>query len=218
MDQKIQTSFIPKRQSEARGAVTKAKRPMTLFNWLSGIVFILAVLLTVGFFSYERLTISRNKTKASIIENEIQALDPELTEELGVVKSRVDLGKRFLSAHLALSSLFSLIEESTVRNIYFSEFDLETNPGEKASIKAKGEAPSYAVLNFQSKIFRDSNLVSNVSFLNMNLNDRGAVNFELTAEVDPVVASYKEKLEPSLEATEETPDQLILEEEDQTEN
>jgi len=155
MDQRIQTSFIPKRQSEARGAVAKAKRPMTLFNWLSGIVFILAIILTVGFFSYERLIINQNKAKASIIEKEIQALDTQLTEELGLVKSRVDLGKRFLSNHLALSSLFSLIEESTLRSIYFSEFNLETNPGDKASIKAKGEAPSYAVLNFQSfKRFR----------------------------------------------------------------
>ena len=218
MDQRIQTSFIPKRQSEARGAVARAKRPMTLFNWFSGVIFILAVILTVGFFSYERLIISQNKSKALIIEKEIQALDTELTEELGLVKSRIDLGKRFLSNHLALSSLFSLIEESTVRNIYFSDFDLETNPGEKISIKAKGEAPSYAVLNFQSKVFKDSDLVTNVNFSGMNLNERGAVKFELAADVDAKVASYKEKLEFSSESAEEVSGQLILDEESQTEN
>jgi len=52
----------------------------------------------------------------------------------------------------------------------------------------------------------------------MNLNERGAVNFELAAEVDPKVASYKEKLEFSSEPVEEIPDQSIPEEENQTEN
>ncbi len=124
------------------------------------------------------------------IQNEISAFEPELTRELLAVKNRIDSGRQLLQRHISTSSFFLLLESLTVRNVFFTELSLETSSGGWAVLKAKGEAPSYAILAFQANTLRGSDFIRNTKFSDVNLNEQGRVVFSLEAEVDPRLVLY----------------------------
>gem|GEM_PF-494869 len=187
MEQKIATSFIPK---SSGSRTIKAKRPFSFLIWLISVIFILSVAGAVLMFFYERFLLSQHEAKKMAIQNEISAFEPELTRELLAVKNRIDSGRQLLQRHISTSSFFLLLESLTVRNVFFTELSLETSSGGWAVLKAKGEAPSYAILAFQANTLRGSDFIRNTKFSDVNLNEQGRVVFSLEAEVDPRLVLY----------------------------
>jgi len=193
MDQRFQTSLIPKQNVEGR-TLSKAKKPGTIFYWIGVILLFGSVLGVATLFTYERILLSQIAQKKLEIQAEVKAFDPELTESLTKVKSRIDSGEEIISNHLAISLFFDLLETLTARGVYFTEFDFRTPEGEKANFTAKGEAPSYAVLAFQSDTLKQSEYLLNPKFSDINLNDNGRVVFVIAAEMDPRAILYRTAL------------------------
>ncbi|MEK7552313.1 MAG: hypothetical protein AAB534_02760 [Patescibacteria group bacterium] len=195
MEPNSQPSFIPKRQT--RDVVARAKSPTTLFYWIGVLVFVVAILMAVGLFVFNRFVLlPQLEEKKLNIKKEIEAFDPKLTETLTVLKQRIDFGKGLLSRHTSASAVFDLIEKNTVKGVYFSNFVFTANPGAIATIAGRGESPSYAVLAFQSEVLEKSNLILNPIFSGIDLNEKGRVNFELSAEISEDAVSYSKSLEP----------------------
>jgi len=191
MDQKFQSSLIPKKQSYGNNTLSRVKKPGTIFYWIGIGLFFTAVIASVGFFVYERVLLSQIAQKKFLIQKEIENFDPELTESLSDIKDRIDSGEEIVSKHLATSLFFSLLESLTVKGVQFTEFDFGIPVGERASFTAKGEAPSYAVLAFQSDVLEDSEYMLNPEFSEINLNEKGRVIFSLTAEMDSRAILYQ---------------------------
>lgn len=198
MDQRFQTSLIPKRPSGEGSSIAKAKKPGTLFYWISVLIFFAAVVAAATFFVYERYLLSQIAQKKLQIQEEVKAFDPNLSQTLTKVKDRIDSGEQIIENHLALSLFFELLEDLTARGVYFTNFDFKTPSGAKANFVAEGEAPSYAVLAFQSDALKASKYFLKPEFSEINLNDEGRVVFTLTAEMDPKVILYKTALSPSV--------------------
>lgn len=204
MDPKVQTSFIPKREDRR---TLKAKRPFSFVYWIISMAFILSVALTIFLFVYERIILISHEEKKLAIQKEIELFEPDLTRELTAVKNRVDSGKRLLSGHLSSSSFFRVLENLTVRNVYFTDLSINLSSNQKAVLQAKGEAPSYAVLAFQSNTIKQSGLFLNPKFSEVNLNDLGRVVFSLEAEIDPRVILYTSSIPQPIEPVEDAPDE-----------
>lgn len=213
MEQKFQSSFIPKKQDGNSGLVSKVKKPATMFYWLSMIVFFLSLVLAGTLFAYEKFVLVQQlEEKKQQIQNEINSFDKELTNTLTVMKKRIDSGKDLLAGHIDASAAFELLESLAVENVFFSEFSFSATPGGQGIIEVFGEAPNYAVLAFQSDVLKDSNKILNPKFHEVNLNDFGRVAFQLSADIDPSVISYQENLSAS-----EQPEDEFIEDEFNTE-
>lgn len=218
MEQKSSSSFIPK---SVGPKTLRARKPFSLFIWLVSFLFIASVFSSVVMFFYERFLLSQHEAKKEAIQNEIRAFEPELTRELTAIKNRVDSGQKLLQSHISASSFFLLLESLTVRNVFFSELSLNTSSDSWPTIQAKGEAPSYAVLAFQSNSLKGSDVIRNVKFGDVNLNEKGTVGFSLEMEVDPRLVLYSAlfpRLEDSSSETqsEVESEELILETESES--
>lgn len=206
MEQKFQSSFIPKKQSEDKGFVIRAKKPMTMFYWLSMGLFFLTVILSGTLFAYKRFVLVKQlEQKKQQIQDEINSFDRELTNTLTILKRRVDAGEKLLSEHISVAPVFSLIESLAITKLFFNDFSFTATPGEDAKIEAHGEVPSYAALAFQSETLKQSDMILNPVFSELNLNDLGRVVFFLETGVAPSLVSYRTNILES-QITEESPD------------
>jgi len=191
MDQRFQTSLIPKRPENEGRSLSQARKPGTWFYWVSVFIFFAAIFAAAGLFGYERYLLSQIAQKKQLIDVEVKAFDKQLTETLTVAKERIDAGEEIISNHLAVSLFFNLLEDLTARGVYFSEFDFKTPEEGPVAFIAQGEAPSYAVLAFQSDVLKDSEYIIRPQFSEINLNEKGRIDFKLTAEMDSRSILYK---------------------------
>lgn len=191
IEQKFQPSFIPKRQSEVKGMVSKAKRPTTLFHWIGVFAFVVSLSLSAMVFVYGKFVITKQLEERKLaLKSEVEAFDTKLTNTLTTLKQRIDSGQTLLSKHISASALFLLLEGITAKNTYFNQFSFSALPGEVAKIEAKGEVSSFASLAFQSDTLNKSDFIDNVVFSDLNVNDKGKVVFKVEAEISPDLISY----------------------------
>ena len=59
MDQRFQTSLIPKKKAPSGSNLSRVKKPGTIFYWIGIILFFTAVFAAAGFFVYERVLLSQ---------------------------------------------------------------------------------------------------------------------------------------------------------------
>lgn len=194
MDRDFQTSFIPKKKAETRSAISKVKRPMTIYSWVAVIIFVIALILAVGGFFYQRYLISQNDEKKTLIQNEISSFDPELTETLSSIKSRVDSGNEILGKHLSVSRFLDALESITVGSIFLETLSLSAVLRDNIEITVGGKASSYMALAYQSDVLREADFIKNLDFSDVNLDEEGNVVFSFSAGLDPEVILYENNI------------------------
>lgn len=197
MENRFQTSFIPKRPVVA-GAndIVRRKGPPSFLLIVGVLVFIVALAATGGLFLYKRTLAASNEQKKLQIEDAIRDFAPELTSQLTVLKSRIDSGKSLLGNHVAFSSVLNLLEVGTAKTVRFTDmtFTYTVDPvtrEQKVNINMKGEAQTYAAVAFQSDMFSKNENLRNPVFSDLNLNDRGLVIFNVKADLNPKSILYK---------------------------
>jgi hypothetical protein len=194
MAQEFQTSFIPKKTFDV-GMAPARKAGSSLSGIFSFVAFILILLSVVGaggVFLYERFLIASIENKKESLERAKNAFEPELIREL----SRLDLKLRgsqgLLDRHLAPSGIFDLLEDITLETVRFTELSYAAEK-EAIRLTLQGEALSFASVALQSDEFGKHRSLRSPVFSGLTLDDRGNVQFGVTALVDPIVLSYRER-------------------------
>lgn len=135
------------------------------------------------------------ESKAVSLERAKEAFDPGLIEELSRLNSRIEASDDIISSHLLLTPLFKLIEESTLKNVRFSQFDFLVRDSGNIELFMTGQALDYATVVLQSDLFGQSKFLKNQVFSNINLDSFGNVGFLFKAEVDPGLVLFKSNVE-----------------------
>ena len=194
MDQKIQTSFIPKKslaaasQSKDRyGARTKSSIGIVFLITL--IMFIGVVALAIGMFLYQQFLLQNIEKKKDSIERARAAFEPALIEEIGRIDVRMTSAREILDNHKAPSVLFDLLEDATLTSIQFKNLNYGMKEG-RISISMGGVASSFSSVALQSDIFGKNKFIQEPIFSNLNLDDKGNVIFDFSAFVDIRLLSY----------------------------
>lgn len=105
-------------------------------------------------------------------------------------KKKIDDFATILSSHKITSNIFSFIEEKTLNDVWFSNFNMQENTDE---IILSGEARDMIVLSQQVKIFEESrNYVKSVDILDSRINSAGRVSFVLNLFLDNKIFNYQE--------------------------
>lgn len=197
MEPKFQSSFIPKGPilNTASGALMRQNTEgKSLLAYLALIIFSLSVLLALGMFGYKFYLKYRIKQMGVDLENARETLQPEVIRELTRLDDRLISSQELITKHQILSPLFEFLEVSTPKTVRFRDFRYSMTEG-GIELSMSGEARGYAALALQADIFNKSPYFKDSIFSDLNLNEKGDINFSFKAIVDPSMVSYQREVE-----------------------
>jgi hypothetical protein len=191
MEPKFQQTFIPKKPvvTATPQRNPSGRHPIGILPLIAWAIFILTILTAVGLFVYS-LSLEKNIQAINTQLVDVQkSFDSKLIAELKSADDRLKIGKKLLENHIAVSPLFSLLEDVTLQTVRFNNFQY-TNTDGKAVIGMAGEAAGYNALALQSDIIDSDVRFISPLFSGINLNDAGNVIFTLQSQIDSNVIKF----------------------------
>lgn len=213
MEPTFKTSFIPKKPLQpSLETKVEHKTGIDFFMLTAMIIFITAVLLTVGVFVYQFTLKTVIEGQIRNLEKARQSFDPTFINEATRLNNRIENVNKILSNHLAPSEIFSLLQEFTLQTVTFQRFLFEDGDDGNIKIIANGEADSFRSIVLQSDKFGQSGSLKDVLFSGLEPNDGDNINFVMEASLDPQLILYRENLVspdnvPAVEPVENTPEE-----------
>jgi hypothetical protein len=190
MEVKMQTSFIPKKpivESRPSGS------GVSLFLLLSIIVFIVAIALAGGVWLWQKSLVSQiEKDKQALVAAK-DSYQEDTINPLIRLNDRIVVSNNLLNSHLAISPVFTMLEQNVLRNIRLKNMKFSYTASNKIKIDLAGTASSYDALSKQSDAFGSETLrkfISQPVISDFNPTADGSVSFNFTASVDPSLVSY----------------------------
>lgn len=190
MQERVKTSFIPKASLKVERHAAPKSDPIALVNIVTGAILLVAVVLSVGVFLFERFTIQSIANKEASLERSRAAFEPATIRELSRLDGRIEAGKTLLAGHVALSALFDDLEERTLSSVRFSNFAYAIPTPGRIVLTMSGQATSFNAVALQSAEFSKSAIITDPIFSNVNINSVGAIEFNFTAVVDAARTRY----------------------------
>jgi hypothetical protein len=197
MDFKSSTSFIPKSPIEGRPSYTRKgikKNPtLSLFFLVSFALFVTVVLIATGLFVYN-ITLERGiESKEQQLTQARASFEPAIIEELVRLDRRLNVARSIVYNHNSISLFFAFLEDQTVQSLQFSDFEY-TASAERPQIKLKGRSINFNNLAQQAEILNNEHRILNPVFSNLNLDEAGGVEFEVSAELDRNMVAYSNRV------------------------
>lgn len=202
MDQNFQTSFIPKKpMMEERVATPTSVNPFTIIS----IFIFFAILLATGGLYFYKGALTQNITK---MENDLSLaqnrFEPSKIEQLQVLDKRLNASNEILAGHIALSPIFKVLQDTTIKTIRYTKFSYSFDKkvkNAKILVKMSGQSVGYGSnsgykgIALQSDILSKNKNIIDPIFSNLSLNEKGNVLFDLEFSVDPSFVDYKQMLQ-----------------------
>jgi hypothetical protein len=191
MESKFQTSFIPDK-SYNKGS--KMKTPLSIFFALSILIIVLAILASGVLFGYQFYLNRQIATKEAALSQKQAQINPDDIQQIVKVDNKLQAATALLNGHSAVSSVFSLLEADTLKNLSFTSFKFEYVSANKISMSMAGIAKNFGVVAKQQELFSSNSVKKNLKnpvFSDLSLDDKGNVIFNFTTDINPSVISYK---------------------------
>ncbi len=193
MEQQFQTSFIPKKPL-AEDRIIKP-RSVGVFSFLATIIFIASIVAGGGVYFYEILLTKQVASSADSLKRAQDAFEPTVINDLVALNKRLNSANDILNHHIAVTPIFKTLGDTTLKSIQYTKFDYSIPKGtSNILIKMSGKAPSYQSIAIQADNFGQNKYLIDPVFSNLNLDDKGSVNFDLTFSVDPSFVSYSSNI------------------------
>lgn len=208
MDKRNKISFIPQKPISRK--VQKPSRPVSLAVAVSFSVFFLTFAVYGGMFFYNNNLKKLIENKQEDLKSAKEKLDPDNTiERAQEFQKKIDDVKGILGSHISASAVFGLLEDITLKSIFFSSFEFTADEGvsiqnsenavndtpSRFTVSLDGVAPNYSSVAYQSDVIKkeikENNRIESFSISNVSLNDTGSVLFKLEMDIVPSFLSYK---------------------------
>ena len=201
MEPKFSTSFIPKNPvTSSQVSGLPKSRDISILSVVGTLLFILAVLTSLGLFAYSRVLTGKISKAEEDLATARAQFQPEKIQELIDENSKIVASKGLLEKHVAVSEVLRLLQTLTIKRMRFSSLDYSNKSGAPA-ITMDGEALTYNALAQQADIFNTNPLLKSPGFQSFSLGDNGIIKAKFSAGIDPDVVLYKKLLEPVLETS-----------------
>ncbi len=199
MEPKYQTSFIPKKPVTTSGT-TQSGGGVGLLLLVSIIIFLVSLGLAGYVFLEKNILIKKITADQDTIEANKSGLvsDAATIENLVELNARTKVAKGLLSQHMAVSSIFSFLQQGTLRSVRFKNFAF-TSAGKnnadqnRISVQMSGQAKDWETVASQADEFGKAdwkNIINEPKISNLSLNSDGSVSFLLTFYVIPSFLIY----------------------------
>jgi hypothetical protein len=190
MDSPTQPTFIP---HEAVSVMSTRRNS----GGLSELVLLIAIVLVIisgalaaGVFLYTQYLQNSNTSKLSQLNSAEASFDPSLIQQLTRLDARMTAAQTLLSAHLAPTQFFAMLEQSTVQDISFSSLSYDATNPQNVTLSMEGVAGSVNSIALQAQVFSQSGMITNPIFSNIDAQPEG-VHFNFTALINPSAISYE---------------------------
>jgi len=159
------------------------------FWWLDVIFYFTVALLlaTIICFAVFALKISFQGKKLAELENKIAtstgtAQQKEEEKKVFEYQEKIDSFANILALHKIPTNILKFFEATTLPNVWFDSFSLDSRSGE---IRLTGETEGAVALSRQIEIFEENKLVKSIANLNSEQTKTGGIRFNLNMAVDP---------------------------------
>lgn len=168
---------------------------MSFFMLIAAVIFIIAIVSAGGLYFYKRVLAAQNETKRADIEEAIKNFDDDLTKQLTLLRTRLDVANQLLSNHTAFTAFLNILQQNTVQTIRYTELRYAVAQ-DKTLITMKGEASSYVAIAYQSDVLSANDSLKSVVVSDLALNEGGTISFNVKSEIDPKAISYESTIVP----------------------
>ncbi|MFA6338450.1 MAG: hypothetical protein WCW87_00075 [Candidatus Paceibacterota bacterium] len=194
MEENFKTSFIPKKPIEEKRTSVNSEGGIGLFLFLSLIVFLTILVVSGGMILWKGVLNKQITDAQDSIAKAKSEFSSELIQQLIVLDKRIELSKKLLRRHLVVSSIFDVLEKSTLQNVSFSEMGYESIGDGNISLSLRGEARDYSTIALQSDVFAQNNMIKSPIVSDLDLGSNGNVVFSFNSTLDPLLVSYEHLL------------------------
>lgn len=201
MDSNSQTSFIPKKPLSQTG-YSYEQRGVSVATVICVIVFFGSVALSLGSYLYKGFLQKSLQNKKEVLERARKGFDLDTIKELKRLDTRIEVARKLLDQHIAVSGFLGILEQATLKSVRLNDLSLTVGSNSisaqnsslsvgNAQIKARASAKNYTSVALQSDVFNKTKGLKEPIFSDLNLDDKGNVNFTVSAFVDPQVLKFK---------------------------
>ena len=164
---------------------------LNVLTFVSSVLFVISLVAASGTFVYERFIETSLDQKGIELGKARQAINPELITEFKALDEKLRTAKELLNRHTALTLFFDFLESSTLQNVQYNDFSYLLDFSGNITINMKGIAQSFNSVTLQSDIFKDSGIMLDSKFSNLDLDESGNVEFTITSKIDPSFILYR---------------------------
>lgn len=182
MPQKVPTSFVPK-QPVRTVKRPQARGPLSIFAVAALVLIVAAGILAGLVFGYEFYLKNQKEQKAQELEVFRESVEPQVVEELARLSQRLVIAQELISAHVAPSAIFSMLERDTVQGVSFSDFESKIGPSGDVELSMSGTAGDFNKLAYQAVVFRDNPYLRNQIFADISVGDGDGITFTFSGIV-----------------------------------
>ncbi len=215
MDQKFQTSFIPKKPLFVDQKTIRQSGGTSVFMLVAIMIFILS-LAAAGFtVIYKQVLIKNQENYKISLKRAEDKFDISLINKLKNVNRKIDLGTQLLKNHLSVSEVFNIINMLTSEGIRFTSFQFDgplagsdpTTQSNEIKLTMRGVGKNFTTIAWQSDVFGQSEkygknkILRNPILSDLVLDQGGNVNFTFTATLDPKDVSYEKVITSATKTT-----------------
>lgn len=200
METKFQTSFIPKK-NVGGNEVYSYRAPLGLFLVIAICLAGLSVLLAAGTFVYKGILNRQIASKEADLEQKDADLQSSEIDNLVRVGDKIDSAETLLNSHIAVTPIFALLQQNTLKRLQFTELEYTYLSSNKIAISMKGVAKDFGVIARQSDAFSEvtGSKFTSPLFSDLDTDDKGNATFSFLTTVDPNLVLYKNNL-PAINA------------------
>ena len=173
-------NFIPKRVVEQNPQIQKQRQNrVTWLGVVGAIITIATVVSVVVIFLYYQITLANLQSMRESVTRAEKIFEPSVILKLQDMETRLSSANTILGEHVALSLFFDSLQETTLPQVSFSEFNFLHEDGEYL-VSMSGVATDYITIAMQSDIFAKNQFIDNHIFSDFRLNRDGTVQFSLS--------------------------------------
>lgn len=209
-------SYIPRSSSQSLGIpgaipkLVKKKHTFRVFGLIATIAIVGASLSVVSTYVYKAYALSQLSQAREALKN-ADAMTPKNTTNINALfafDKKLDMASVILDNHLSPSTLFSILEEMTKKEVRLLAFTYTYDPGFQAILKLTGTTNEFTTVASQHMEFMEGSLFSEyvledittvVSPETQEEENAPAVTFSLTGALHTDVFSYKTAIRPKVE-------------------
>lgn len=188
----ITTTFIPKKplQEVVTGSPVRSSAPTGTLLVLAIIIMVLTIASLGGLLFYNKFLESNITQLQTSITRSEKEYEPTLLADLTKLDKRLKNGSMIINQHLAISPIFDLIEQNTLKTVRFSKFDFKNSETGMYLVTLAGEADNYQSIAMQSQSFGDVAAFKGIIFSDFTLTPKNRISFNASFTVSPDILNY----------------------------
>ncbi len=206
MEPKFNTSFIPKKSLKAdvvggyagENSYVKRRTVRGPGFFLVLLIFIATVSASIGMFVLIKSVESNIQTKTKTLNSQKDLFNKDDIDMLVETQTHLNSAEKILENHVAVTQLFDLLEDITLKNVQYTELEYEDKEG-KNIVTITGVANGFREVALQTSEYRTKSKLNNglrnpiLKEIERNHEDK-SVNFTVEVLVDKILVSFSDAI------------------------